>query len=359
VTRGLETFGRGPQNRPGADASDTDGGVSPRRQAGGGKAIELPALDGHDPLGFLATLGLFRLIATRADADAALAFSPLTGRAILHSALPSIDAITDTLAEMVAATDPETSIIGVHPEFPLRKASWKNAPAGERGDQSDPMRVPREKYHALRDRVEPLGAPALAWLSVLVTDLAVDRAGRAALTPYTAPSGQQTLRTFFDKPFQAVRAEPHRIHEALTGWRRLDGFTGEYLDHRVIRDAADHPAGKSVEAGVPGATWLATQALPLTRLGGDGERVIATMWHRHGRRTIMTWPLWRQPLDLHAVQVIIDHPLLRPTPTADQLTVARAPLQPLAVFDIAAAERQPIDGRKSAGVLAPVRVPDR
>ncbi|GAA3733627.1 hypothetical protein GCM10022402_12550 [Salinactinospora qingdaonensis] len=33
-----------------------------------------------------------------------------------------------------------------------------------------------------------------------------------------------------------------------------------------------------------------------------------------GRRRIMAWPVWRLPLDLAAVQVLVEHPALRPTP---------------------------------------------
>jgi CRISPR-associated endonuclease/helicase Cas3 len=227
------------------------------------------------------------------------------------------------------------------------------------------MRVRRSEYrNMLHDKVADLAAPAaLDWLSALVTDLAVDQEGRAALTPYNAPSGQQSLWTYFEKPLAAVRSEPSRLREALTGWRRIDKFTGEYLDHRVLCSAAEHPLGRSTEAGVPGATWLAIQALPLLRLTGDGRNPQSTLWHRIGQRTMMIWPLWQSPLDEHAVRVLIEHPLLRPNATArngqrPEPQVSRRKLAPLGVFEVCGAERLTIDGRKSAGVLAPIAIPD-
>jgi hypothetical protein len=198
---------------------------------------------------------------------------------------------------------------------------------------------------------------ATDWMPCLFTDLAVDSQGRADLTPFCAPSGKQNLRTFFDKPLSAVRSSPERLGEALTRWRRVEGFTGEYLDHRVLNSAADDPLGRAgAERGVPGATWLATMAIPLLRVTANGERTEATLWYRVARRQIMIWPLWNRPLDLPAVRVIIEHPCL--TPIDDRPTVRSGPWPALGVFAVYGAERQRITGRNFAGVLAscPVEV---
>ncbi|OUC97364.1 type I-G CRISPR-associated protein, Cas3-extension family [Streptosporangium minutum] len=320
--------------------------------------VDLPALDGRDPLGFLATLGLLRVLGEQVR----LSFSDTTGCAQIHGDFHDTDEIAGALRDIVEATDDDAALPALGPKFPLRPAPPSRAHGADKADESDPMRVLRPAYgEHLYARVEPLGSAAVEWLSFLVTDLAVDRAGRAALTPYMAPAGKQTVWTFFRKSLEVVRAEPSRLAEALTGWRRVDGFTGEYLDHRVLRSAADHPSGKSIPAGVPGATWLATQALPLLRVTGDGQNASATLWHRHNRRAVMIWPLWRPALDAHAVQTLLDHPLLRPTPSRQgrPVTVERKRLLPLGVFDVYGAERQSIEGGKSAGVLVPIRIADQ
>lgn len=193
---------------------------------------------------------------------------------------------------------------------------------------------------------------ASEWMPSLLTDLAVDRQGRADLTPFCAPSGKQSLRTFFGKPLQAVRNEPSRLRDALVMWRRLEGFTGEYFDHRVVNSAADDPEGRAgAERGVPGATWLATMAIPFLRLAGDGERVEATLWHRIGRRRVMLWPLWDQPLDVDAIRVLIEHSCL--IPVDDRPTLDGSAWPALGIFAAYAAERQELPRRKFAGVLAP------
>lgn len=322
--------------------------------------VPLPALDGRDPLGFLAALGVLRLI-TGPHPAARLAFSPATGTAILRSPLAGIGEITAELHAAVSRVPDGSVLEGTGLGFPLRKATRQQA--RETGTtQKDPMRVPRGTYPGrLRTAVARSCQPAaLVWLDALVTDLAVDSTGRAAVTPFNAPSGQQSLWTFFEKPLAAVRDNPGYLTQALTGWRRVPGFTGEYLDHRVLSSAADSPSGKSTEAGVPGATWLAIQALPLFRLTGDGTHVQSTLWHRIAKQQIMIWPLWHQPLDLAAVRVLLEHPVLRPSHHVNGAVElkpgTRQKLEALRVFTVCGAQRVPIDGRKSAGALTPMRV---
>jgi hypothetical protein len=304
-------------------------------------AVELPALDGRKPLGFLAALGLIRTLDSGGTSPLRLSFSRRSATACLHSPLTSVEEIADKLQDLIARS-PGAAIPGVDPRFPL--------PAG-RG--SDPMRRPRDEFASLVEDMRVIDEQAATgWLPYLLTDLAVDSQGRADLTPFCAPSGKQNLRTFFDKPLAAVRSEPSLLREALSLWRRIDGFTGEYLDHHVINSAADDPAGQAgSERGVPGATWLATMAVPLLRLAGDGEQIAATMWHRPGRRHLMIWPLWHQPLDLPAVQVMIEHPSL--IPIDSKPTVRSGSWEALGIFAVYGAERQQIHNRKFAGVLAP------
>lgn len=309
--------------------------------------VEMPALDGRSALGFLAALGLLEVLDMAEVGPVRLSFSPDSAAAVLHSPLTVVDEVADKLASLVFQ-DPDAAVIGIDPRFPI--------PAG-RG--SDPMRRPREAFRGFVQEIRALdGRAASHWLPSLFTDLAVDSQFRADLTPFCAPSGKQNLRTFFDKPLSAVRSEPASLREALTGWRRVDGFTGEYLDHRVINSAADDPAGRAAERGVPGATWLATMAIPLLRVAGDGERVKATLWHRVGRRMIMVWPLWARALDRHAVQAVIEHPCLAPTvgePDGGP-AVRGERLNALEIFAVYGAERQRITGRNFAGVLAPCPV---
>jgi len=307
-------------------------------------AVDLPALDGRDPLGFLAALGVLRLLTDHDDAPARLSFDPETAVARIHGRHRSVEDVIASLCAIVWAIPVDGAVPGVPAHFPLAKE----------GTGKCPMRVRREDYRALAARFA--GDPLTArWLGSLVTDLAIDGEGRSALTPLTAPAGQQALRTFFDKPLERVRAEPHRLlTEALTGWRRVPGYTGEQLDHRAIRTAADDQSGEAIQAGVPGATWLAIMAIPLLRLTGTGTRPQSTLWHGHDRRRVMLWPLWTPPLDTHAVTTLLEHPALIPTNQANTPTIRAEAVRPLGVFCVAAATRTRT--ANAAGYLTPTYV---
>lgn len=308
-------------------------------------AVEMPALDGRSPLGFLAALGLLNVLSDAGEETVRLSFSRSSAAAVIHSHLVSLDEVVAVLEGITAAADKDAAIVGVNAGFPLRA-----------GRNSDPMRRPRENYREFAGEIQCVDERAAErWLPYLLTDLAVDRQGRADITPFNAPSGKQNLRTFFAKPLGAVRANPGRLREALAGWRRVEGFTGEYFDHHALNSAADDPLGRtSAETGVPGATWLATMAMPLFRLTGDGHDSAATLWHHIGRRSIMLWPLWRQPLDKPAVQALIEHPCL--TPLDPTPAIRNTEWNALGITGVYGAERQRIPGRNFAGVLAPIPV---
>ena len=303
-------------------------------------SVDLPALDGRDPLGFLAALGLLRLLNQLGEAR--LSFSDTTATAVLTSRFASIQEIAEALVGMLNG---DGAIIGVHPSLPLKA-----------GVGADPMRRERAEFRTFTTEVTEIDEDfAKGWLPAVVTDLAIDQAERAAITPFMSPRGKQNMRTFFASPLAAVRDRPGYLLEALTGWRRVPGFTGEYFDHRVLCSAADDTEGRTgQEMGVPGATWLATMALPLFRLTGDGERRSATLWRRYDRKTFMIWPLWRPELGVAAVQCLLEHPAFRLRD--DRPSVSDLDWGPLDVFGVYGADRQTIPGANFDGVLAPVTI---
>ncbi|MEU8079264.1 hypothetical protein AB0B31_27935 [Catellatospora citrea] len=309
----------------------------------------LPALDGRDPLGFLAALGVLCLLTDHQPIHpVALSFDPPTATAVLHSQHTDITQVTAALGEIIDHMPAGAVIPGLPAGFP--------APMRQKG--GEPNRVPRLDYRTLITTHGGDGKldPLLRWIAVLLTDLAVDDQKRAVLTPYIAPVAKQSLRGFFDNPLTATRAQPDRLHEALTNWRRIADVTGENLDHRALRPGVDQPDGKSLPAGVPGATWLATMALPLLRLTGDGTTRSATLWHRAPDNTteLMIWPIWRHPLDVHAVQAILEHPALQPKFRNGTTCIRLTPLRPLGVFHAAAAHRQRQPALRYNEVLTPM-----
>jgi len=306
-------------------------------------AIDLSALDGRKPLGFLAAIGLLRLLTvedSKSSDPPMLSWKPSTRAAVLHSQHDSVDAVVDTLTRIVAAIPAD----GVLPFGPPGLPPPGAAP--------DKLRVPPT---LLRDLATELSVrantEAEAWLASLVTDLCLDDEGRSAISLMVASSGKQSMFTMLDKPLALLRDHPQYLREALVGWRRHPGVTGEYLDHQVLFDAADSAVGTSEERGVPGATWLAIMAYPLLRTTSAGADPVTTGWHRRNRHWELVYPLWSQPLDAYAVVALLEHPLWSANIDEDLPVEARV----LSVFEVGRAQRRRIPGRQFTGVLGPLR----
>jgi hypothetical protein len=324
-------------------------------------AVELPALDGRIPLGFLASLGLLSILAGE-GLQPRLSFSEHTAAAIIHSPLGSLAEVADLLVGITAATKNGTAIPGIAAGFP---------PQGH--GHGDPLRRPRDEYRQMAAAVGELDPRAADhWLPHLVTDLAVDNAGRAAVTPVTAQDRQASLEGLFAGALGEVRENPGRIREALAGWRRAATSMSGQFDDGAVWSAADDPQGQhGAERGVPGATWLAIMSLPQLRLTGDGQRAMATLWHHVGRRRVMLWPLWRQPLTPAAIRVLIEHRCLMPAspparssgPAAPDsaaapphVAVRSASWPRLGIIGVYGGERVRIPGQRYQRPLAPAPV---
>lgn len=302
--------------------------------------LALPALDGRKPLGFLAALGVLRLLTVHNGGSPRLSWSPDTASAVLDSDHASVNSVVQALTAIVGSI-PEGGVLpGLPVDFP---------PPGEAPDH---LRVSRAELAELAKTWLPKPDPETeAWLASLVTDLSVDDAKRSEISLMAAPSGKQSTRTMLQKPLELVRHQPSLLHEALVAWRRYPGVTGEYLDHQVLYDAADSGYGQSVERGVPGATWLALMSYPLLRTTASASERTTTGWHRgQTGPPVFIYPLWTAPLDCAAVVALLEHPLWEQAIEGGLPARAGA----LSVFSVHKAQRRRISGRTFAGVLAPV-----
>jgi hypothetical protein len=306
--------------------------------------LPLPALDGRTPLGFLAALGVLRLVAEHTEHRPRLAWSRQDFTAVLHDAQPDVDTLVADLTAVVRTIPDDGVLPGLRADFP---------PPGEAPDK---LRLTRPAFADYARQVAAHdGIPGERWLGSLVTDLSVDDKHRAGISLFAAPSGKQSMRTMLDKPLTLIRKHPELLGEALVAWRRYPGVSGEYLDHRVLFDAVDAADGKPAERGVPGATWLALMSYPLLRTTASGAQPATTCWQDFGRRVgrRLVYPLWSSPLDVPAVQAVLAHPVLDGAEPGTPPTGARL----LSIFWVGHAERRRIAGRTFAGVLTPTTRP--
>lgn len=329
----------------------------------------LPAMDGSRPLGFLSALGLLRLLDRFTNDTPRLSWSRKDLSAQLLTKRSSIDDVVDDLWRIVNSI-PDGGVLRDVPNY--------LPPPGEAPDK---LRIPPlELSEYAKQPGIAYNPEAEAWLASLVTDLVLDKSkkrrskevevktaspvtdvdkdnkDRAAISLMAAPSGKQSMRTMLEKPLNRVREEKNEnkkdcLFEALDGWRRYAGVTGEYLDNCAIFNAADSGTGKSEERGVPGATWLALMSYPLLRTTAIGKEPITTSWYRRADKTLLfIYPLWEKPLDPYAILALLEHPLMTQCidgNVADALSV-------MGVFSVQRAKRYPVPGRKFAGVLGSV-----
>lgn len=303
--------------------------------------LKLPALDGRSPLGFLAAIGVTRLLEVHTDDSPRLSWSSEDYCARLHTSRSSIEELVADLRGIVDSIPDD----GVLPNTPV-----SFPPPGAAPDQ---LRLPPRGLRSLMEDVAPTPDPEVeAWLGSLVTDLSLDDRSRCDISMMAAPSGKQSMRTMLYFPLKTVREYPETLTEALVGWRRRPGVTGEYLDHRVLFDGADSGTGKSDERGVPGATWLALMSYPLLRTTSPGSDPITTGWYRRRRQpALFVYPLWAAPLDPSGVTALMEHHLMQKCVGGDLPRSATA----LTIFKVCRAQRRRIAGRTFAGVLGPVR----
>ena len=315
--------------------------------AGEGR-VEMPALIGTDPLGFLAALGVLRLVTTDLGWDATLSWPDGPRRGAVLGGCPGetgIDELVGVLVGVaVAAEEAEQLIPGVD-GFP---------PSKESSQGSDPV-----KDLSFRER-SGLATTSLArsssfaeWLVASVSLAARDGLdARDRLTSaFVRPTGQVT----FDRSLKNGLASitPTRVREALVGWVRVEGTTGNYFDQRAVRDefVGAHTKGQMKNAGVPGAAWLALMALPWlpVRTSSTGRAVTVGFQRRRGQPTRMVWPVWTNDLRAAGVEALLDHPTFAridvlPVDDADKKRRSFAnssALRTMGVSAVFASERRP------------------
>lgn len=319
------------------------------------RELSLPALDGRDPLGFLAALGIVRLLSSANEA-VTLSFDPMLATARLRG--PT--SLTDLVVRLVEIIDslPQGSLMkGLPPAL-------VPPPSGD--DFIDPARLTVSQFE---DSVaHASSAEERSWIRSLWTDLGSAETGLCAVTPFYAPTGRQTLRTALEKSAELVFADPGRLlRETIESWRRVNGFTGENLDYRAVRSAAEQPDGSPLMSGVPGATWLALSSIPLFPMGGDGVTPKTLRWQRlrfdgqRGTRLSFSWPIWSSGIDADGIAALLAHSAVDraatfavggPAEPRDKGRV-RDQLRALSIERVVVARRRQLPGGKSAGVLVP------
>lgn len=245
--------------------------------------IDLPGLSGASPIGFLAALGMLRVLVEDRGHDARLAWRH--GRAVLEG-LELADAIDELAANMAGRGDAlefawADTTRGVTPE------QYRNAVAQAGGDRR-----------------------ALAFLAGWGTDAVIREGSSIAATRFDMTSGQQKLLRNLRE--LASRIDRRSLEVALLGGP-YEGQSSFGLDPAAVRFHAHEPQAptNSDPPGKPGLIWLAFEAIPLHPvMPVSATRARTTGW-RGGSASAYVWPMWSALLTLAEVRLLRALPLQR------------------------------------------------
>lgn len=244
--------------------------------------LNLPALQGHTPIGFMAALGLLRI----APHGAKLSWNRQTQSAALHGV--EREAL---LAHLVK-----------------HMAGRADAPELQLADDVRGFSV--EKFRAHYEMAEE---PLASWMRAWWRE--DGKGDNTTPTNLCLTGGPQRLIKMArelarhlepGKKKGADRFVFAKFEEALFGpWRYEDNFASWGWDPATFRLGAvtpNKPTDMKME-GVAGAYWLAWESQPLFPcVHGEGTLGF------DARQRAWTWATWAEPLDLHAVTALMRQP---------------------------------------------------
>lgn len=253
--------------------------------------VTLTGLDGTNPLGFFAALGV--LAATTSEtSDARLRWEyEGTWRPVLTSVHADIDALIVRIDE-----DRQDCIDD-------------SALALEYGGRHD-LKPPPDRFHEfladLADRATATNRRSVDWASAFATDVAVDNNGNTKPTALHFTAGQQQFLQMVLELIHHVTRED--LQEALVGpWRYERPLPVMGWDGTSSRDYALRATDPSTDRkqGVPGADWLAVRGLAFFPAVPRGNRVMTTGCVGGWTSGRFRWGLWTVPLSLPVVRSVV------------------------------------------------------
>lgn len=257
------------------------------------KHVKLSGLDGQNPVAFMAALGALR-IASEYSSIARLSWAQ-EGRWRPTLSLPEgapdlVDLLWDEVRRWSDAS-PELSL--------CYEDSYDLKPPPDVFRQ-----FTSEAYLATRDQKSRRLADFAA---AYATETGLD--GKGTSTKPTAlhfTAGQQA----FLKQVRLIRAGLLRadLDEALYGpWRYardLPNLRWDVLGERLYALRATSPSGDKA-LGVPGADWLAFQALPFFPVMPQEQGIQTTAAPGRGKEFRFEWALWTSPLPVDVIRGVV------------------------------------------------------
>lgn len=264
--------------------------------------IVLDGVDGANPLGFLASVGLLRLLSTRGSKNARLGFDE-DFRACIWCE-PGIDP-----AELVAGDAAEQA--GPQPwrlEYKKVEKKGENLVADLKAPPEEFRRFLR---HAVDAWVEGRGEGA-AYLAGFGTDAVRDGKGNTKPTAFHFTAAHQQFLGIVE----GIRASVAKEKEWARGSLNVPGQAKPGSNLRWNPDAERSRALMGVDPSTDDTVvnapleWLAFRALPLFPCVPRGNSVLTTgVAGRRQNEMRFVWPLWQDAASLASVRSLLQLPV--------------------------------------------------
>lgn len=252
--------------------------------------IQLAGVDGSNPLGFLAALGLLRVVA-----GAKLGFSD---DGAFRAFIDGLDKRESDLATLIAADADAAASESAPWRFTYTKGATKKQGPQKVADLKPPP-DDFKKFLATCVKAWLIGNDeAVAYAAAYGTDVAVDGKGNTKPTTFHFTAAHQT----FLGAVEAIRASVTQEWVKTSLFEGHGERSGSNLrwDPGAERNwalMANNPSGDGTRVDAP-LEWLAFRGLPLLPSFPHGLRIITTGVVGRGDNMRFTWPLWSIPASL-------------------------------------------------------------
>ena len=266
------------------------------------KSHTFPGLDAQNPLGFLAALGLLRILDDRARRR--------------KEPLPTLAFVDDgqQVAQLQSPLDVE-SIKGLILEDAVEQAQSRAL----RLAYDDNGFVDAEAPKAVRD-LKPPPAVAKDFLlqmqaaprrdadlaAAFFSELVQDNNGNTKPTALHFTAGQQTFLSMVEALRAGLSSEG--LDEALMGpWLNTSPLPSLSWDSSATRNYALRASNPSKErrGSVAGANWLAVHGLAFFAVAVKRQRLQTTAVEGGWKDSVFTWPLWSAPATMATARSLL------------------------------------------------------
>lgn len=257
--------------------------------------FELQGLNGSNLLGFLASLGVLRVLTiASADADVWMKWVRSGGwvPVIVHSHIGEREELIEVLAQRVCG---ERSI----------NAAW---------EIGDDLTLGSREFAALLRRYAMEAKPERRETADYLTAFGSEAIGSGPKKEQMSDTEFRTMSGAGHQHFLgfmrdlAIGTEPEHLRRALfETWDYADprpSLRWDPADYRPHALRAEDPSGDPIKT-MRGANRLAIEALPLFPTVPVGRRLRTVGFQDRNGETEITWPIWSEPLRLETVASLL------------------------------------------------------